>query len=302
MKTWHRLKIKSLSPHHPIKLRRTIAQATSLAKKLRLYRDWTPPVAINSLLTWFEVIGYTVELEADITAGRHKKERNDETEVILSDRLCHALLRINPTISSQALQEVIHQLTGLLNTNLIENNLYFHKILTQGLDINYIIDNQTIIEKVWLIDFSNLLKNDWLVIHPFTIVTNNQTYHLDAVIFINGLPLAVLCNSTKKAQNCWQKYIQQIPTLFLYNVFLVIVSGNQASIGTFTCNSQEFLPWHTIDGENFPHPQETQLDVLIQGIFDKRRFLELIKHFIVFEQHGISHSKKFLRYPFCTVQ
>ncbi|BBD60895.1 type I site-specific deoxyribonuclease, HsdR family protein [Nostoc sp. HK-01] len=308
MKTCHRLKIKSLSPNHPIKSSRTIAQATNLAKKHHLYRNFNPSIAVDSWLTWFEVIGYTVELEADIAAGRHPTERNNETEVILGDRLRHALLRINPHISSAALQSTIRQLTALPKQNLLENNLYLHKLLTQGIDITYIINNQIISEKVWLIDAANLLNNDWLVVHPFTIVANHQTHQLDAVIFINGLPLAILYNQKASAinilknnQDTLHKYIQNIPKLFFYNVFLVVTSGNRANLGTLTCKSTEFLPWYTIDGEDFTHPQETEIDVLIQGIFDKRRFLEIIKHSIVFEEDGVSYSKKLLRYHFCTV-
>lgn len=100
MKTWHRLKIKSLTPNYPSKSRRTIAKASSLAKKLRPYWNWKPSITVDSWLTWFEVIGYTVELEADIASGRHQTERNNETEVILSDRLRHALRRINPMINT----------------------------------------------------------------------------------------------------------------------------------------------------------------------------------------------------------
>ncbi|MBD2596788.1 type I restriction endonuclease subunit R [Nostoc spongiaeforme FACHB-130] len=304
MKTWHRLKIKSLSHNHPIKLSRTIAKATSLAKKLRPDSS----VAMESLLTWFEVIGYTVELEADIAAGRHPQERNNLTEVILSDRLRYALQRINPQISSAAIQATIRQLTVLPSSNLIENNLHFHKLLTQGVNITYTINNQIINDKIRLIDDSNLLNNDWLVIHPFTIIANNQTHHLDAVVFINGLPLAVLynqpqhkTNTFKKAQDNLRRHIQNLPKLFVYNAFLLITDSHRASIGTLTCSSREFLPWHTIDGEYFFHPQATEIDVLIQGIFDKRRFLELIKHSIVFEKIGISYSKKLLRHHFCTV-
>ncbi|MBD2437588.1 type I restriction endonuclease [Nostoc sp. FACHB-110] len=305
MKTRHRLKIKSLSLNHPIKLSRTIAKATSLAKKPRPDSS----VAMESLLTWFEVIGYTVELEADIASGRHKQERNNLTEVILSDRLRYALQRINPQISSAAIQATIRQLTVLPSSNLIENNLYFHKLLTQGIDITYPINNQIISEKVWLIDSSNLLNNDWLVIHPFTIVVNNQTHKIDAAIFINGLPLAIIYHQSnsekftlKKAQENLQKYMQNLPQLFFYNAFLVITYSKRAGIGTLTCNSKDFLPWHTIDGEDFTHPQETEIDILIQGIFDKRRFLELIKHSIAFEKRGIIHTKKLLRYHFCTVK
>ena len=98
-----------------------------------------------------------------------------------------------------------------------------------------------------------------------------------------------------------QTCIKQIPKLFSYNTFLVITSGNRARIGTLTSNLQEFFTWHTIDGEDFPAKGTTELEVLIQGVFDKRRIRELIHNFIVFEDTEVGINKKFFCRPFCTI-
>ena len=293
-------------------------KASRLPKSLRRHFDIKPlPVALD-LLTAFEVIGYTVLLESDINIGRHKVQRCLDAEVVLGgwaeasaplgDRLYNALKQINPKVPSLAIETAISGVTFTQSSNLFENNRLFHQHLTQGVDVAYQENHQTVHEKVWLIDASNLLNNDWLVIHPLTLIEGSCTHCLDVVVFINGLPLAViLCtdpqdkNATlKKAYQQLQFYKQQIPTLFSYNAFLIIANRNQARVGTLTSEWEEFLPWRTIDNEDFPHQGETELEVLIQGIFDKRRFLELINHFMVFENNGVSISKQLLCRPFCT--
>ncbi|BAY24202.1 type I site-specific deoxyribonuclease chain R [Calothrix sp. NIES-2100] len=285
-------------------------RASSLARKLRHRLHLTPLIVEPSILTWFEVIGYTVLLQSDIGCARHPVQRHTDREVILSNRLLNACQRINPTIPLPAIAETICQLTGKNNCLTVENNRRFHKLLTDGIDITYHRDGQIVNDQLWLIDPSNLQNNDWLVIHPFTVVEGNYTCSPDVVVFINGLPLAVIVWThpknekalLKEAYQRFQIYKQQIPTLFAYNAFVVIACGNRARVGTLTSDWQDFLPWRTIDGEDFPSQGETELEVLIQGIFDKRRFLELVKHFIVFEDNKANISKNLLRHPFCTRQ
>ncbi|MDZ7957466.1 MAG: type I restriction endonuclease [Aulosira sp. DedQUE10] len=295
---------------NPAQRRIATVRASSLARKLRHRLHLTPLIAAPSILTWFEVIGYTVLLESDIGCVRHPAQRHSDSEVILSDRLFLALQRINPTIPLVAIAETICQLAGKDNCLSVENNRRFHKLLSDGIDITHHRDGQTVNDKLWLIDPCNLQNNDWLVIHPFTVVEGNYTCSPDVVVFINGLPLAVIVwthsnnekATLKQAYQRLQIYKQQIPTLFSYNAFLVIACGNRARVGTLTSDWQDFLPWRTIDGEDFPAPGETELEVLIQGIFDKRRFLELVKHFIVFEGKKGNISQNLRRYPFCTRQ
>lgn len=281
---------------------------SSIRRKLRRRFDFRQSVAVPSLLTWFEVIGYTVLLEQDIASLKYRIGRTSYTEVILCDRLYSALKRINPTLPDQAIAAAICQITTT-DSNLLKNNRRFHKFLTDGIQVKDLLNEQIVHDRVWLIDSHNLLNNDWLVIHPFTVVENSHAHCPDVVIFINGLPLAVIVSihpsdeqaTLKAGYERLQTYIQQIPKLFSYNTFLVITCGNRARIGTLTSNLQEFLLWRTIDGEDFPAKGATELEVLIQGVFDKRRIGELIQNFIVFEDTEIGINKKFLYRPFCTI-
>lgn len=281
---------------------------SSIPRKLRRRFDLKQSVAAPSLLTWFEVIGYTVLLEQDIASLKYRIGRTSYTEVILRDRLYSALHRINPTLTDEAIALAISEITTT-DSNLLENNRRFHKFLTDGIEVEYLLSEQIVHDKVWLIDSHNLLNNDWLVIHPFTVVENSHAHCPDVVVFINGLPLAVIVSihpsdeqaTFKAGYERLQTCIKQIPKLFCYNTFLVITCGNRARIGTLTSNWQEFLPWRTIDGEDFPDSGATELEVLIQGVFDKRRIRELIQHFIVFKDTETDIKKKLLCRPFCTI-
>ncbi|MEH2292207.1 type I restriction endonuclease [Nostoc sp.] len=281
-----------------------------MTRKLRRRFDVTQSVITPSLLTWFEVIGYTVLLEPDIALGKHEIGRSTYSDVVLYQRLHSALQKINPTKPDEAIAAAIYQVTCTESSDLLENNHRFHKFLTDGVEVEYLYNEEIVYDKVWLIDTSNLLNNDWLAIHPLTVVEGSHAHCPDVVVFINGLPLAVIVSiqpsheqvTFKEGYQRIQTYIEQIPKLFSYNTFLVITYGNRARVGTLTSDWQEFLPWRTIDGEDFPAKGAAELEVLIQGIFDKRRFLEQVLHLIVFEENGTSISKKLLRRPFCTIQ
>lgn len=298
-------------------LRIATVKATSFPTKLRRRFNSSPSVVVPDLLTWFEVIGYTVLLESDI-ASRHKIECNyddvvlrveDERSLFIRHRLRSALQRINPQIPHPVIETVISTCCTS-HIDLPKSNYHFHQRLTEGVDVTYHDGEQTVHDKVWLIDSSNLLNNDWLVIHPFSVTSFSHAHPTTTVVFINGLPLAVIVQThprhgkalLNEAYQSLQKYIQQLPALFSYNAFAIACCGNRAKVGTLTSNWKEFLPWRSIDGEDFSIPGITELEVMIQGIFDKRRFLEIVKHFIKFEDTGSSISKKLLRHPFCTIQ
>ncbi|MEH1932555.1 MAG: type I restriction endonuclease [Nostoc sp.] len=295
---------------NPAQLKKTTAKASRVTRKLRRRFDLTQSVITPYALTWFEVIGYTVLLEPDIALGKHQIGRSNYTEVVLRDRFHDALQKINPKKPDEAIAAAIYQVTCTESSDLLENNRRFHKFLTDGVEVEYLYNQEIVHDKLWLIDTSNLLNNDWLAIHPLTVVEGSYAHCPDLVVFINGLPLAVIVSIQSSDQQATfkagyeriQTYIEQIPKLFDYNTFLVITYGNRARVGTLTSDWQEFLPWRTIDGEDFPAKGATELEVLIQGIFDKRRFLEQVLHLIVFEENGTSISKKLLRRPFCTTQ
>lgn len=250
------------------------------------------------ILTWFEVIGYRVLLYNDI-------QQSSQNQVVLWDCLQNALTQINPDVSKIAIEAAISKIAH--TSPQILANRSFHEFLINGVDVEYEFNGQTINDKVRLVDTFNILKNDWLVISAFTVIEGNYTCNFDAVIFINGLPLAIVLRADSESRKITlnsaylrlQSYQQLISKLFFYNVFLVITCKNQAKVGTLTNSLRDFLRWH-VDGEDWMYG-ESPIEALIQGLFDKRRFLELIKHSVVFEENQSCITKKLLRYPFCSI-
>ena len=147
---------------------------------------------------------------------------------------------------------------------------------------------------VRVLDYDNPENNEFLAVNQFTVVEDGHERRPDIVLFVNGLPLAVieLKNATTEIATIWsafnqlQTYKQQIPSLFAFNEALVISDGVQARIGTLTANREWFMPWRTIAGEELADNKLPQLQVVLEGVFDKRRLLNLIRHFIVFEDAG----------------
>ena len=143
-------------------------------------------------------------------------------------------------------------------------------------------------------DWFDPATNDWLVVNQFTVIEGQINRRPDVVIFINGLPLGVieLKNAADENADIWQAfaqfqtYKQQIPALFVHNAVLIISDGLEARIGTISADKERFMPWRTIDGETVAPAAMPQLEVLLRGVFEKRRFLDLVRHFIVFEDDG----------------
>ena len=145
-----------------------------------------------------------------------------------------------------------------------------------------------------LIDFDNPDNNDWLAVNQFTVVENKHNRRPDIVIFVNGLPLGVveLKNASDEDATIWDAYQQlqtyqaEIHSLFAYNETLLISDGVQARIGSLGAGREWFKPWRTITGETLAENYLPELQVMIQGVFDKRRFLDLLRYFVVFEDFG----------------
>jgi type I site-specific restriction-modification system R (restriction) subunit len=153
------------------------------------------------------------------------------------------------------------------------------------------VGEEIIHDIVWLIDFDNPDNNDWLAVNQFTVEEDRSRRRPDIVVFVNGIPLGVVElknpadeNATiKDAFNQFQTYKNEIPSLFPYNEILIASDGIEARLGTLTADWEWFLPWRTITGDDLAPKGLPELEVLIKGIFDKQRFLDLLRYFIVFE-------------------
>jgi len=258
----------------------------------------------QATLGWFDELGYSILYGPDIEPEKSNQEREAFSDVVLIERLRTTLEDINPDVPSSSIDDAIRKLLITESPNLYENNRIFQTYITEGTPVEYQKNGRTIHKSVKVFDFDNVDNNDWLALNQYTVIENNQNRRPDVVVFVNGLPLGVieLKNPTdedatlKSAYNQLQTYKNEISSLFVYNEALVISDGIEAKVGSLTADWDRFMPWRTIDGE-FVAPKGTpELETLIKGIFDKERFLDIIRFFTVFETDGSIIIKKVAAY------
>lgn len=219
-------------------------------------------------------------------------ERDSLSEVVLRNRLKSAVDKLNPNIPDDAKVQALREVLNLPSQNLIENNESFHRMLTDGVEVEYQKNGDTVGDKVWLIDFENPLNNDLLVCNQFTVTENDVTKRPDVVLLVNGLPLCVVElknpadeNATvKKAFTQLQNYKKAIPSLFYYNGILVASDGLDAKMGSLTAGWSRFMAWKTVDGEKEDKSTVPQIETLSKGMLRPDILLDLIKQFTVFEK------------------
>ncbi|MDQ7827013.1 MAG: type I restriction endonuclease subunit R [Candidatus Eremiobacteraeota bacterium] len=255
-------------------------------------KAFSESVLEEASLAWFSELGYTVLPGPDIEPEKPGAERRDFRQVLLMGRAQDAIARLNPTIPPDAREEALRKLTRAEAPSLIGNNRLFHRMLTDGIGVECRRPDGTVAgDRVCLIDFENVENNDWLVVNQFTVVEGQFTRRPDVVIFVNGLPLAVieLKNPADENATVWsafnqlKTYLKQISSLFVYNEVLVISDGVDARMGSLSSDRERFMPWRTIEGNEVAPSALPQLEVLLKGVFERRRFLTYLRHFIVFE-------------------
>jgi type I restriction enzyme R subunit len=249
----------------------------------------------EAALAWLRELGYSVAGGQDIAPDSHKAERSSYSDVILIDRLKQAIARLNPALPEDAQADVFRRILQAESPSLVEENRRLHKAMVEGVDVEYFGEDGVIRgEQARLIDFEYPEANDWLAVNQFTVIENKANRRADIVIFVNGLPLAVIElknpgdeNATLDgAFNQLQTYKAQITSLFRTNDALVISDGLAARIGSLTADRERFMPWRTVDGSAEAGRAKPELETVIKGVFDKRRLLDLVKDFIVFGDMG----------------
>jgi len=175
--------------------------------------------------------------------------------------------------------------------SLIQNNRWFHQLLTDGIDVEYrTADGETRGGKARLVDFENPKRNDLLVVRQFTVKQGNSSRRADLVVFVNGLPIAVieLKDPTDEQADLWKAYRQlqdykhHIPALFTYNELMVISDGDVTRVGSVTASSDRYSPWRSV--ENDQAPGQPSLEVLIKGLFEPTRLLDYLRYCVTFEE------------------
>ena len=255
-------------------------------------------------------LGYDYIHGPDIAPDTPGAERDTYSEVTLIERLGSAIATINPHIPSSAREEALKKVIRAESQDLIHSNQSFHNMLVNGVDVEYRNDEGEIVyDKVWLFDYEEPENNEYLAVNQFTVVENRHNRRPDIVLFINGLPLVVIELKRPEddsdfedddliwtAHNQLQTYKNEIPSLFRYNAFLIISDGQEARAGTITSNREWFVPWKTIDGENTAAFAIPEMEVLLRGMCNTGVLLDIVRHFIVFEEDHGPIIKKLARY------
>jgi type I restriction enzyme R subunit len=254
----------------------------------------------RTVLDQLGALGYGLETDANIGPDGTAPEREAYADAILSRRLTRAIDRLNPAIPAEARADALRKVLATERPSLVEENRRLHRLMVEGVDVEFHAEDGTIRgDKARLIDFDNPAANDWLATGQFPVVDGRINRRPDIVVFVNGLPLGVIelkapgseAATLAAAYSQLETYKTQIKSLFRTNAVLVTSDGLSARIGSLTANFERFMPWRTIDGASIAPKGSPELAVLIDGIFDKRRLLDLIRDFTVFGETGSDIAK-----------
>ena len=243
-------------------------------------------------LDWLRDLGYRVVHAPE--PGPHGL-RDTYGDVVLPRILRDRLANLNSDLPADALEDAFRKLTSPSGATLEARNRSFHRMLVDGVPIEYRRDDGTVHGDVArVLDFDDPTNNDFLAVNQFTVVENRNERRPDIVLFVNGLPLGVieLKNPADEDATIWtawqqlQTYKAELLTLFSFNGFLIVSDGTEARLGTLTAGREWFQPWRTIAGQTLAAPDRLQLEVLLRGVCDPARLLALLRDFIVFEDDG----------------
>ncbi|QLY40643.1 type I restriction endonuclease subunit R [Hujiaoplasma nucleasis] len=247
----------------------------------------------EAVIEWFQELGYEYANGLDIGPDGDYPERESYEDVILKERLREALFAFNKDIPHEALEEALREIIIPKKVSLIDNNKDFHKYLTEGITVEYRNDSGRMVHKqAVLFDYNHIHNNDFLVVNQFIVIENKVKKIPDVIVFINGFPLVVFelksmsdeKVSISDAYNQIRTYQNTISNLFVYNAFSVISDGENAKAGTITSNEKRFMFWRLLKGKKILGNDIPQLELIIKGMFDKEILLNIIKHYIVFEE------------------
>ena len=243
----------------------------------------------NSVIQLFEEMGYTHVYGPDI--------ERDLRSPLYEDELESALRRLNPSMPEDGITDALYKLKNYENGELVQKNAVFMDYLQHGVEVRYFVRGEERSSIVYLIDYKKPDNNSFLVANQWTF-QENSTKRPDVILFINGLPLVLMElkspsreeTDASEAYLQLRNYMQEIPSMFIYNAICVMSDMSTSKAGTITSGEDRFMEWKTKDG-SYENTQYAQFDTFFEGMFPKERLLDIIKHFICFSNEGLKQFK-----------
>lgn len=239
----------------------------------------------NSVIELFQHLGYTHVYGPDV-------ENRDFNSPLYLDILEDSIFRINPNVPKSAIQEALFKIKNFDNGELLQQNKIFMDYLQNGITVKYLGNGEQRSTIVYLIDYKNVDNNSFIVANQWTFVENSEK-RPDVLLFINGLPLVLFelkspsreKTDSSQAYRQIRNYMKEIPSMFIYNAICVMSDLLISKAGTITSDETRYMEWKTKDG-NYENNQYAQFDTFVEGIFQKERFLDILKNFICFNNDG----------------
>ena len=239
----------------------------------------------NSVIELFQHLGYTHVYGPDI-------DNRDFNSPLYLDILEDSIYRINPNVPKSAIQEALFKIKNFDNGELLQQNKIFMDYLQNGITVRYLENGEQRSTIVYLIDYKNVDNNSFIVANQWTFVENSEK-RPDVLLFINGLPLVLFElkspsreeTDSSQAYRQIRNYMKEIPSMFIYNAICVMSDLLISKAGTITSDETRYMEWKTKDG-NYENNQYAQFDTFVEGIFQKERFLDILKNFICFNNDG----------------
>lgn len=243
----------------------------------------------NSIVELFRNMGY-----------RHvygPKIERDFYSPLYDEELIAALYRLNPSMPEAAIQDALYKLKNFENAELVQKNELFMNYLQNGIEVKYFVNDEECSGLVYLLDYKKPDNNHFVVANQWTFIENSNK-RPDVILFLNGLPLVLIelkspaREETDASEGYLQirNYMQEIPSMFIYNCICVISDQLISKAGTITSGEDRFMEWKTKD-RSYENTQYAQFDTFFEGMFDKVRLLDIIKNFICFSNDGLNKIK-----------
>lgn len=242
----------------------------------------------RSVIELFQNLGYSHIYAPDL--------ERDYSTPLLESTLQDCLVKINKNLPYAAIAKAMSMLCDFESSSLVQRNEIFMNYLQNGITVKYLENGEERTNIVYLIDYKNIDNNDFCVLNQFTYIENGNNRRPDVIVFVNGLPLVIIEHKSpskdevgaENAYNQIRNYMQDIPSLFIYNAFCVISDLSVTKAGTITSGIDRFMEWKSKDG-TYENNQFAQFDTFYEGMFDKERFIDIIRNFICFS--GDKHNQ-----------
>ncbi|MCD8376128.1 MAG: HsdR family type I site-specific deoxyribonuclease, partial [Oscillospiraceae bacterium] len=234
-------------------------------------------------------MGYTYVYGPDIDRDFRSPLYDEVLESCIAD--------LNPSLPEDAIADALYKLRNFENGELVQKNELFMDYLQNGIPVRYFVKGEERSSIAYLVDYNNPDNNSFIVANQWTFVENSNK-RPDVILFLNGLPVVIVElkspsreeTDASEAYLQLRNYMQEIPSMFIYNAICVMSDMGTSKAGTITSGEDRFMEWKTKDG-SYENTQYAQFVTFFEGMFTKARLLDIIKNFICFSNEGLNQVK-----------